>query len=372
MQTSLTSYIKLSAVKTALASIQPKFRKTIKRPLLVPKVSKSHMLVGTAFDYLLRINMKLRNPAADLNLLAAKDINFAPDWWTIIDIVENGFAVSKDSVFPDRMKKLSLSTENCVKDVYVTDENGERKFLCSLDELIEDCKDYSQALENSLNLGGKQTANSSSFGVDGADTIRNDYLIISTIRQFRDESIQVVQDYIEGAASLPELANACCHMALLDVLHRSNKYFPANFNTIDFSVEEKEILDLLQVVPKDFYEDRGGILLNPTLGLVHEEKRSQHVLGADADIINGSILIDIKTVSNCTVTSDILNQLLGYFILCREKRRNSETFPNIERVGVYFSRHGFLWDMSTEEWLNHPEFSVAEKTFLSLYKNRAV
>jgi hypothetical protein len=61
--------------------------------------------------------------------------------------------------------------------------------------------------------------------------------------------------------------------------------------------------------------------------------------GADADLIVDGVLIDFKSTAKCKLTSAILRQLIGYWLLDYSDRYA------VKRVGVFFHRYGALWTM---------------------------
>lgn len=81
---------------------------------------------------------------------------------------------------------------------------------------------------------------------------------------------------------------------------------------------------------------RSPLLLNPTFG-----KMSALVGGADADILAGSTLVEIKTRQQACIERDDVRQLLGYAILAR----GCEEMPRLSSVAVYFPRFGVLHDV---------------------------
>jgi hypothetical protein len=103
------------------------------------------------------------------------------------------------------------------------------------------------------------------------------------------------------------------------------------------------LLELLSIVPFDELVSDGRTLLNPTFGAA-----SRLVGGADADLICGDMLVDLKTVKTGSVQLYYCDQLLGYFILARYARRLDKSFPFINRLALYFARHGYLWTWSTK------------------------
>ena len=82
---------------------------------------------------------------------------------------------------------------------------------------------------------------------------------------------------------------------------------------------------------------KGPVALNPEFGAATDMVR-----GADADVIAGDILIDIKTTKNGRFTTEYYHQLVGYWALSLVGGVDGLPNHNIDRLGVYFSRHGVL------------------------------
>ncbi len=100
------------------------------------------------------------------------------------------------------------------------------------------------------------------------------------------------------------------------------------------------------------------MLLNPVFAA-----SSQLVGGADADLITGDLLVDIKTTKKSAIDVVHLDQLLGYLLLARKARSVDPTFPVVDRVGLYYSRHGHLWSVGASTWTSHPDFAATEQWF---------
>lgn len=61
---SLTSFVGMPDVKAKLKPLRPKLPRRLSAPVKVEPRSKRYMLVGTAFDYLLRFELQRRAPHA--------------------------------------------------------------------------------------------------------------------------------------------------------------------------------------------------------------------------------------------------------------------------------------------------------------------
>ncbi len=90
--------------------------------------------------------------------------------------------------------------------------------------------------------------------------------------------------------------------------------------------------------------------------------------GADVDLIVGDVLVDLKTTKESEIKVNYLDQLLGYYLLARRLRRIDPTFPEINRLAIYFCRHGHLWVAEATRWTDNPRFSEVEEWFFKRAK----
>jgi hypothetical protein len=91
----------------------------------------------------------------------------------------------------------------------------------------------------------------------------------------------------------------------------------------------------------------------PTFGAA-----SALVGSADADLISGDMLLDFKTTKSAEVRGEHMDQLFGYFLLNRRAE-----FPEINRVGLYFSRYGKTRFGETAAWTERADFEETERWF---------
>src|SRR3989338_393175 len=116
-------------------------------------------------------------------------------------------------------------------------------------------------------------------------------------------------------------------------------------------VNQKDVRDLrnlMSVVRPRMLKAKRACLLNPTFG-----KASQLVEGADVDFVVDDMLIDVKTTKNLEMGRDIFNQLIGYYVLYRIG--GIDALPRsrkIKRLGIYFSRYGYLHVMRVCDIVN--------------------
>jgi hypothetical protein len=172
---------------------------------------------------------------------------------------------------------------------------------------------------------------------------------------------QAVATFIKSEAPsremLASLAEHAIRLAKLDPVCRGAGRLDPTFREAD-PEDVQDLLNLLSIVPFDALIHKSPLILNPTF------QESASVGGVDADLVAGDLLVDLKTTKTGEMKAEHLDQLLGYFLLARRQRLVDPSFPGIERLGFYFSRHGHLWTQDASVWTRHPEFSELESWFL--------
>jgi hypothetical protein len=153
-----------------------------------------------------------------------------------------------------------------------------------------------------------------------------------------------------------DLAAHAIRLAKLDEMYRAHQL---NLTFEDADPDDVEdLLALLAIVPCEALTNDKVFLLNPTFG-----QTSLLVGGADVDLITGNMIVDIKTTKQPEMDAGDLDQLLGYFFLARQQRKVDPGFPSIDRLAIYFSRHGYFWPIEAACWTDHPQFSEVEAWF---------
>jgi hypothetical protein len=286
---SLTSFVGMPDVKAKLKPLRPKLPRKLSAPLKIEPRSKRYMLVGTAFDYLLRFELQRRAPHAISTAWVAE---YAPEIiWRKTDSASVGMDLLADADPEQYMPP---------------EEVAERAHA-----LLENAKAAVAA-----------------------------YLKVKA----------------PTAAMHGELAAHAIRLAKLDSVYRAWRLEPG-FEEAS-SEDVQDLVDLLAIVPFDDLLHNKVLLLNPTFG-----QASHFVGGADTDLIAGDLLVDLKTTKNGEIDVGNLDQILGYLLLARKQRSVDPTFPVINRLGLYYCRHGHLWSLEASTWTSNPEFPGIEQWF---------
>ncbi len=80
------------------------------------------------------------------------------------------------------------------------------------------------------------------------------------------------------------------------------------------------------------------------------------------------MLVDFKTTKSDTMQAKDLDQLFGYLLLARHQRQLEPGFPEINKLALYFCRHGYLWTVDATTWTDHPDFPEVERWFFKQAK----
>lgn len=142
---------------------------------------------------------------------------------------------------------------------------------------------------------------------------------------------------LENATGATEsFAYWCFQLANLDIIMRQRQ-LPKQIPMVPTEHDIREFRALMKIAVGVWYPVERYCLLNPTFG-----EGSSLVGGADADVVQDGIIIDIKTVAKPNL-ADVLYQLVGYYVLADSYEVDGlPAGEKITEVAVYFARHGSL------------------------------
>ena len=165
------------------------------------------------------------------------------------------------------------------------------------------------------------------------------------------QSGDVSEELIESAlklATIDPIARFGIGMENLGVIH---------------DVDIQELRSLSSLVNERDFTAQNLCLLNPTFG-----SASTLVDGADADLIIDESIIDIKTIKDLKLERSAFDQIMGYYVLhLLGEVGTLSPKPHISKVAIYFSRYGYLHQMSLSEIVNPATFPA----FLRWFEGRA-
>jgi hypothetical protein len=154
--------------------------------------------------------------------------------------------------------------------------------------------------------------------------------------------------YLDSGQITDSLIESALRLAQLDFIFRPG-YIDEKLGYVHRE-DVDDLRRLISLVEPQLFKTSRLCILNPTFG-----EGSRLVGGADADLVIDDALIDIKTTKYLKLTRDHFHQLIGYFVLHTIDGVDGPTRkPKVSKVGIYFSRHAYLYTLDLSDVI-HPE-----------------
>ena len=186
--------------------------------------------------------------------------------------------------------------------------------------------------------------------------------VYNQVSEIQQNAGKQYNNFINNGIVDDELLKTVISLAKVDLIYRA-RFIGENLGV----AEEKDIEDLrnlISTVPEDVFSANEVCILNPTFN-----EASRMVGGADADIIIDDTLIDIKTVKDMKLSRSDFNQLIGYYILYKiGKVDGLSPQHEINKIGIYFSRYGYLHIIDLVDVINYNTFPE----FIERFKEEAM
>jgi len=176
-----------------------------------------------------------------------------------------------------------------------------------------------------------------------------------------NQAKRLYSEYLQTGQITKNIIRSSILLAQLDKIYREGRLHR------DFGmINENDVTDLenlINLVNPGKFATKNICLLNPTFG-----KTSNLVGGADADLFIDGTLIDIKTTKYLKFDRLMFNQLVGYYFL--HKIGGIGDLPGkheINKLGIYYSRHGELFTFDTKDLMLENDVTQ----FLNWFKSEA-
>jgi len=303
--------------KDVRKKFQEEFSKPIfnkkKKTLLAPPLTTRYSRIGTAFDYLLRFYIKYLNPKA-----------ITRQWFA-----ENSVILLKSVIKSDNLIKKHNKIENL-------------NILLLLFKMFKSIEDRY--------------------------AIKNHRQKIKIIKKCYQKTTKIISkakknysSFLKNGQISEELIKSTLLLAQIDLIKRG--YISKNLGNID-DKDVKDLRNLISLVEPKLFKAKDICLLSPTFG------KASRIFGglSTGDLVIDDILIDIKTTKNLQLNRDYFNQLICYYTLYRIGGIDDMPLQNkIKKLGIYFSRHGYLHLIKVENIIDENKFI----TFIEWFKERA-
>lgn len=190
-----------------------------------------------------------------------------------------------------------------------------------------------------------------------ADDQQYGWRALAALKSF-ESAEREYEAYISTGNPTDDLLRAVLRLAELDAAYRGNQMAAAGVGVEPPDVAVADLRALWNVmVEGDLADIRPPMQLNPEFGAA-----TGLVRGADADIIAGEALIEIKTAKRPTFTLEHFRQLAGYATLQKLAGR-----PDFQEMGVYLARYGKLLTVDADVIYGAPAFGE----FLEKFQHHA-
>lgn len=154
--------------------------------------------------------------------------------------------------------------------------------------------------------------------------------------------------FIKNKIIRKELFMSCLLLAQIDPIYRAG-IIDKNIGNVD-PRDIEDLKNLSSLIKLENFKSETQCLLNPTFG-----KASNIIGGADADLIIDNCIIEIKITKYLKLDRNFINQLIGYYYLSLIGGIDNSKSNKIEKVAVYFSRHGKLFTYNISEIIKDKE-----------------
>ena len=302
---SLSEFIDLPDVK---AKFREEFVKPVfrvKKEMLAPVETANPQMIGTAFDYLLRFYASYINPNVKSSHWVAEDS---------LEILDSCRNIDEVIITPNNRLAKARNIDRMQK------------------KYVKKCKE----LKNRAYSEYK----------DALELAKNNY-----------------ESYLKTGDMSDDLICSSLALAKMDVLKRASYLLPLESSPSE-KKDMKDLRQLISIVNPETIQADHTCVLNPVFG-----SEASDLMRADGDIVIDDTLIDIKTVKNLKVDRKFFNQLLGYYTLYRIGGiRGMPPNNQINKLGVYFSRHRYLHTYRVEDLINESTYM----DFITWFKKRAV
>lgn len=182
------------------------------------------------------------------------------------------------------------------------------------------------------------------------------------------ESRQQVDAHVSSRAPWRALtvARRAVMLAKLDPYIRSSRSYVPEPPTA-YQEDVLEVFQLVRVAPMTAFSHPSCVHLNPRFG-----RFSTLVGGADADLIVGTELIDVKLSlpPSGLIAPEWARQLVGYAMLARWERSVTPTAPEVRTLSIYFAREAVFWSLNPGTLL-HSRFNETARWLRTRVEQRA-
>lgn len=155
-------------------------------------------------------------------------------------------------------------------------------------------------------------------------------------------AVKHFEEFVKNGIVSKELFESCLFIGQLDLISTTGSV-PRNFGEINKD-QINELRAIYEKVSWEQFKNDKSCVLNPSFGGILPD------LEGNGDIIIGDTLIDINCSNSFSIHRFNLNRLISFYLL--NLLYSSENEKKINKIGIYFARADFLWEMDMKQF--HP------------------
>ncbi len=175
-----------------------------------------------------------------------------------------------------------------------------------------------------------------------------------------DQARNNYQEFLTNGQFTDKLLRSALLLGRLDAIMRVG-YIHDGWETIN-EQDMQDLRNLVSLLKPQLFKSSGKIILNPTW-----TEAAQLVRAADGDLILDDLLVDFKTVKELKLELRVFHQLMCYYTLSVIQRKQEEDAIELNRLGIFFSRFGMLYEFNVRDVVNFDTFP----NFLDWFIERA-
>lgn len=181
--------------------------------------------------------------------------------------------------------------------------------------------------------------------------------IINNVKELRKK-------FIETGELSRELIRQTLRMSYIDPVFRAGvgiEYIGVDADNADIEDIERQF----SLVDEKLFTANDACVLNPTFC-----EASKLVGGADADFVIDDKLIDIKTTKKLELKLNDFCQIIGYLLLHKISGINGRKEIEINQLGIYYSRYGYLFLFNVKDSIDSESLQVFTEQFESSIRKK--
>lgn len=156
---------------------------------------------------------------------------------------------------------------------------------------------------------------------------------------------------------------ASVYLAYLDNAFYKPIYYKDHRPSIE-NDDLKDFENMINATNFNLFKSSSHFLINANFN-----EANKIIAKAEADLVIDNKLVDLKTNKKLTITRDMLNQILCYYILAKIGGVSNKRIDgsSVTHIGFYFARYGKLYTYHINDLINYRKLSDVKKNQFRIF-----